>query len=778
MLLDSRTLLRVFVALFFFATLITCQQDDLTLTDQGPDPARAVFQAELFGARLASNNDNRHSPLAFSPDGTELFYSVYVDNQHPQTVFHSKQINGDWGEPAVASFSGIYKDGGPLLSPDGNRLYFYSDRPRDTDSDTAEHYDIWYVERTTDGWGKAVRMGDQVNTDDDESTYTLSGNGDLFFNRRTQDARNFLLRSNNIDGNFQPPTIIKELSDQETFFEPVAVESEDHFIFTNNVQKGRFFYTALYISFRNKDGSWSAPKDMGDMVNFGEGRFPSFSPDGRYFYFLSYRTGVSQYYRVDATIIDYLKTEDLDLIKQLTTTALEHGFNATRTSYEALSRKYATAYHFDQVLLNEVASELISTDATDTAIDVYRLNFGLYPDFLFYPQKLVVSLLEKDTDAFNNIASVIERQPETMHQDLLDEINVAGEIFLRKGRVDDAIRIFELNARINPDSNWPFYKLGKAYYQLEDHETARNFFHKTLRLDPNNIYARNYLEEIGFPQLTGPYLGQEPPGMTPEKFATGVFSANDGDTINSVFSPDGNEFYYVFLEDESPRYNLWFTRIEAGAWSKPQPLLASDKYSVADIALSPDGNRLYFCSDMPTYWDDAEGFDIWFVERTEDGWSEPLNAGKNINTRGGETQPSFTTDGSMYFPSWTNNTPEGDVDIFYAPYVGGEFSERIPLEGGVNSIHSEGNSFVAPDGSYILFARWGMPEHIDGGKGLYISFRNPDGSWGESINTEPVLPVRGSLAALTHDGKYLLWSTPQGTHWVDVRALEKLRPGN
>jgi hypothetical protein len=98
------------------------------------------------------------------------------------------------------------------------------------------------------------------------------------------------------------------------------------------------------------------------------------------------------------------------------------------------------------------------------------------------------------------------------------------------------------------------------------------------------------------------------------------------------------------------------------------------------------------------------------------------------------------------------------------------------LPDSVNSEYNEGNSFVAPDGSFILFARWDMPESIDGGKGLYISFRKPSGGWTEATNTAPVLRIRGSLAALTHDGKYLLWSTRKGIHWVDVRALKQLKP--
>jgi Tol biopolymer transport system component len=264
--------------------------------------------------------------------------------------------------------------------------------------------------------------------------------------------------------------------------------------------------------------------------------------------------------------------------------------------------------------------------------------------------------------------------------------------------------------------------------------------------------------------------------MKPESFAAGLLSATDEIEINSVFSPAGDEYYYVIRQRQSERYKLMFTHMENDTWTAPESLRLAGDYSVADIAFSPDGNRLYFCSEMPSSWDEAEGFDIWYVERTETGWSMPVNAGEKINSPGGETQPSFTADGSMYYPSWPRNSATDSVDIYYSRYMNGEFSEPVPLPDSVNSEHNEGNSFVAPDGSYILFARWGMPKSMDGGKGLYISFSRSDGSWTRAKNTKPVFGIYGSLAALSHDGKYLLFSTPQGTHWVDVKILKKLKP--
>ena len=47
-----------------------------------------------------------------------------------------------------------------------------------------------------------------------------------------------------------------------------------------------------------------------------------------------------------------------------------------------------------------------------------------------------------------------------------------------------------------------------------------------------------------FSLLKGPYLGQKPPGMTPEIFAPGIISTNLDERI-AAFTPDGKEFYFV-----------------------------------------------------------------------------------------------------------------------------------------------------------------------------------------------------------------------------------------
>lgn len=69
------------------------------------------------------------------------------------------------------------------------------------------------------------------------------------------------------------------------------------FLIFSSARPGGFGKTDLYISFKNKDGSWDEVKNMGEEINSPSSDFtPGLSPDGRYFFFSSARDGVSDLY--------------------------------------------------------------------------------------------------------------------------------------------------------------------------------------------------------------------------------------------------------------------------------------------------------------------------------------------------------------------------------------------------------------------------------------------------------------------------------------------------
>ena len=132
-------------------------------------------------------------------------------------------------------------------------------------------------------------------------------------------------------------------------------------------------------------------------------------------------------------------------------------------------------------------------------------------------------------------------------------------------------------------------------------------------------------------------------------------------------SPDGRTMYLTScLSDERyPRFATIVTSRRSDAtWNKPQPLpITRDTLSLyAHPAASPDGQWLYFVSDMPG---GMGGKDLWRVRLTEAGLGGVENLGTPINTPGDEMFPTFRPNGDLYFSS-DGHEGMGGLDIYIA----------------------------------------------------------------------------------------------------------------
>ena len=77
----------------------------------------------------------------------------------------------------------------------------------------------------------------------------------------------------------------------------------------------------------------------------------------------------------------------------------------------------------------------------------------------------------------------------------------------------------------------------------------------------NIAYAQKNDENTAkLSKLTGPYLGQKPPGLTPEPFAPGIVSTDDWQ-VNGVFTPDMKEFYFVTKGGKYEKQHLLFLKM-------------------------------------------------------------------------------------------------------------------------------------------------------------------------------------------------------------------------
>lgn len=262
-----------------------------------------------------------------------------------------------------------------------------------------------------------------------------------------------------------------------------------------------------------------------------------------------------------------------------------------------------------------------------------------------------------------------------------------------------------------------------------------------------------------FEELTGPYLGQKAPGITPEVFAPGLVSTGAFDRDVAI-TPDGREIYFGMMGPGYAYSGVVVTRLVDGHWTEPDivPGFEDPQYMSLEPALSADGNTLFFLSNRPdgATGGKARNQDIWAITRTRNIWSEPRNLGAPINSDSAEYFPSTTRDGALYF---TREETGGLGAIYRSRRVDGRYQqpERLPPQ--VNSGRSQFNAFVAPDESYLIVPVQGRPDSI-GGCDYYVVFREPDDRWSEPINLGPGVNTAGSQEHspyVSPDGKYFFF---------------------
>lgn len=286
-----------------------------------------------------------------------------------------------------------------------------------------------------------------------------------------------------------------------------------------------------------------------------------------------------------------------------------------------------------------------------------------------------------------------------------------------------------------------------------------------------------------FPELTGSYLGQKPPGETAELFLDGIISTTSEAEMCAAFTRDGREFY--FNSYKSGYWNIYYTKEINGKWINPEPLSFSANFTDRDFTISPDGNKIVFGSDRPTNGDlgPQEKLSIFITERSKNNrWSKPIQISSAINSERGENYPSLASNGNLYFFS---NRPEGfgGCDIYVSKFANGSYIKAVNIGPEVNSDKHDWDSYIAPDESYIIFSSLNRDDTI-GGQDLYISFKKGQNEWTKAVNMGSCVNSSSSeiCPSVTLDGKYLFFTSRRrgkaDIYWVDFSVIEKLRSKN
>ena len=279
-----------------------------------------------------------------------------------------------------------------------------------------------------------------------------------------------------------------------------------------------------------------------------------------------------------------------------------------------------------------------------------------------------------------------------------------------------------------------------------------------------------------FPILEGDYMGQKPPGETPELFAPGIVSSIWGLHSTAAFSPDGNTVMWspmITVPGELySRGGILMSERVNNRWTAPRfaPFSGDGDGDVPFFA--PDGKRVYFMSDIaPPENPQSRKERIWYADCTAEGWSPPKMIDAVVNDYPHHWQISVDADHTLFFSA---SIPEGfgAGDIYSSEFKEGQWAQPENLGPPVNTDETEDMPFIAPDGSYLLFSRT---------YNLYISFRGEDGQWTEPKNLGRTInsPSIDICPMVTIDGKYLFFLSQRGGEnhiwWVDAGFIKKLK---
>jgi Tol biopolymer transport system component len=239
--------------------------------------------------------------ITVTPDETEAYFVIRT----PATVGRSQEIictsrlrGGKWTEPVVAPFSGRFRDLAPALAPDGQKLYFISNRSADGSAAKTD-FDIWVVSRQGSGWSAPTPLPSPVNSPAQEYGVSVAADGTLYFasTRAGGKGEYDIYRAAPQGDAFGAPELLGEgVNGEHSEILPAispdgktlvftAFERDDELVGVHrDYRKGDLYVSHL------EGGTFGPARNAGPEVNSGAGESsPMFSPDGKTLYFVSER---------------------------------------------------------------------------------------------------------------------------------------------------------------------------------------------------------------------------------------------------------------------------------------------------------------------------------------------------------------------------------------------------------------------------------------------------------------------------------------------------------
>ena len=230
--------------------------------------------------------------FALSPKRDEIIYTLSNSDQTMRVLVSIKKNNGIWGEKKVLLISGTHNDIEPFYSPDGNQLFFASNRPIYGDS-LRKDYNIWVCKNEDGDWRNPEPLDSIINTKGDEFYPAVTNTGNLYFTSSKVDGIGLedIYVSKYTDNAYQNPVALDTMINSKSYeFNAYINPEEDLLIFSSYGRPDGFGGGDLYYSTKDTEGNWTASKNFGELINSDKLDFcPFYDAKTQLLYFSSMR---------------------------------------------------------------------------------------------------------------------------------------------------------------------------------------------------------------------------------------------------------------------------------------------------------------------------------------------------------------------------------------------------------------------------------------------------------------------------------------------------------
>lgn len=232
--------------------------------------------------------------LTFSPDGKTAFWVEWngkwgSGNGVQRVIYTAREANGVWSKPEPAPFSHDYSDDDPFVSPDGQWLYFVSERPVD-DTDEDPDADIWRYSLVEEDRLEYL----SVNSESAEYSPVVTSSGALYFAsaREGGPGQGDLYRAARLDDGFGPAESLGPAVNSQTGEWNLWVSADETELIVEASSRPTNVSVAgdLYYSWRTPAG-WAAAVPIENLNTAGSDLMPRLHPDGNTLYYTTAPSG-------------------------------------------------------------------------------------------------------------------------------------------------------------------------------------------------------------------------------------------------------------------------------------------------------------------------------------------------------------------------------------------------------------------------------------------------------------------------------------------------------